>query len=186
MRDAALPMFERVLGEHHPQVMWTSGQVGVCLLVCQGQGQGQGQGQEGSQLGSPSQAQRPSSSSSKGGPEALMNSALDFLATYEFGAFPSSHPWVQRLGGYDLSATSNLQGAGQQEEGGERGGEREGVEGGEGEEGGGGGGVGGRVFAWGGGGEAGMGVSGGHLSPLAGLRTAHRDGLDSWVVGQGY
>jgi len=116
MRDAAMPLFEAALGEAHPELMWTSGNVGVCLLVCQ-QAQGLGLGLEagagagdeteagagagagGSDGQGQGQGQGQAVPSSMGA-ETLVKSALDFLATYSHGPFPADHPWVLRLGGY--------------------------------------------------------------------------------------
>lgn len=87
MRDGALPMFETVLGAEHPDPMWTSGNVGVCMFATLPQ-----------HLESGGDHEEMASMSAAAG--TLVKSALDYFHSYEYGVYSSKHPWVLRLGGY--------------------------------------------------------------------------------------
>jgi hypothetical protein len=92
LRDGALPLFEAALGEEHPDLMFTSGLVGVAQLET---------------AHSPSQSQpQPQPQHDQhdqhdlGVARTLVTSALDFLSRHEYGPYAPDHPWVAQLGGF--------------------------------------------------------------------------------------
>jgi len=113
LRDGVLPLFEAALEEEHPDLMFTSGLVGVAQLAAgasahQSQPRGLDEA-EGEQEGGQGQQEEQHD---LGVAETLAKSALDFLGGYKHGPYAADHPWVNQLGGFSGSGFQKLQGRG--------------------------------------------------------------------------
>jgi hypothetical protein len=109
LRDGVLPLFEAALEEGHPDLMFTSGLVGVAQLAA---GASSHQSQPRGLDGPDGEQGEQEEQHDLGVAETLAKSALDFLGGYEHGPYAADHPWVNLLGGFSGLGFQKLQGRG--------------------------------------------------------------------------